>query len=129
MTRSGLGPVGRTWRLSLGICVTALERALNGPVDRIDDHLGLPIDLEIHSIADLLSAERREPDRLGNEIDPEGVRGVVPAVHGEARALQRDEALVEDVPRQLDRDAQDEGEVLGPALDAEDLGGSVDVTG
>ncbi len=109
--------------------VTTLERAANRPVDCIDDDLGLTIDLEIHAIADLLCAERREPDRLGNEMDPEGLRGFVPPADREARPLQRDEALVEDVPRQLDRDAQDQGKVVGPALDAHDLGGSVHVTG
>ena len=106
-----------------------LQRAAEGAIDRVDDDLRLAVDLEVHPVADLLLAEGRQAKGLRDQMHPEGLRCLVPAVDREARAGKGDEALVEDVARELGGDAKGQRQVLGGALDKDDLGGAVDVTG
>src|SRR5690606_40720678 len=85
-------------RLAAEALLALREHAL----DRIDDRDGARVELDVDAIADALAGELGEAQRLRDEVELEAAGGVYLA-DGEARAVDGDEALGEDVDRKSTR--------------------------
>jgi len=89
------------------------------------DVLAEQVDFDVEAIAGAHATQRRHRERVRDERHAEA--SVRERGDGEAHAVERDRALLDDERRQLGGQRADELAVIADGLDGDDFDGAVDV--